>query len=161
MAKVVSIRANDAYEAHFERDEKTGEIVRLRFGDQVYETGPTRVQKRYEPLSGNKLNRYDGLEAEVRDKEALRLIDRIEINDRPVAETAKGHSYTVDFDIYNQKFQTEGMIPYFRVTENGERIVKIWAGPPGLSFQELKKGDNVFEGKIYSAAKIDRIYIPK
>ena len=63
----------------------------------------------------------------------------------------------VDFE----RYKNDGLVPYFRVTQNGDKTVKVWAGPPGLAFPEIKKGQPISEGVIYSAAKIDRIYIPK
>jgi hypothetical protein len=70
MTTVIPLKSKDAYEAHFERDPTTGEIIRLRFGDQVYQAGGF-------PIVSTK---HGDLAVRATDAEALRLISRVPLN---------------------------------------------------------------------------------
>ena len=149
------------YESHFVRDE-SGKVIGLRFGDRLYlAAGEPKVEKKYEPpLGQGKLNPTPTreLERKVGDREALRLIDLVNLNrSLPAIEDKDGNFYVVNLAKYRPQ---DGNKIYVEVLDE-ERRVQVYEGPSNLGFPNLNKGQRILEGQIYGAANINRIRVYK
>ena len=156
------------YEKHFVRDAE-GKIITLRF-DPIYEAaGAPEPNNRYRPPEDQaKLNGPDpriGLEKEIGDYQALRLIKLVNLNQSPLPITHNndGDFYRIELGGYDV---LEGNKLYVQVLdrlESGriERNVEIYEGPSRLSFPELSKGQRMLEGRVYKASGIGRILVHK